>query len=79
MELQGTPEELYPGSKLRFGASTRVYMLHPPQRAGSKRGAQQGDEPSGKRSKNVRFGAPSSGLEQIIGYSDGRQEPGALP
>ena len=70
--LQGTPEELYPGSKLRLGASTRAYMLQPPQKAGSKRGLQTDAQGPDKR---VRFGS-NSALEQIIGYSDGRQDPG---
>ena len=65
--MQGTPEELYPGSRLRFGASTRVYTLQPPQGLEHKR-SRPGT--SGSPEKRVRF---SGGLEQIVGYSDGRR------
>ena len=69
LSMQGTPEELYPGSKLRFGASTRVYTLQPPQALERKRGRQ--GLPGTPPDKRVRF---SGGLESIVGYSDGRQE-----
>ena len=75
--LQGTAKEMKPDSQLRLGASTRFYTVHPPARPGSKRHLPD-SEPGSGRQKSVRFGE-SGGLEQIIGYSDGRQDPGESP
>ena len=62
-----------PESQLRLGASTRFYTMQAPARAGSKR-PPAADQGSDVGRKSVRFGE-SGGLEQIIGYSDGRQDP----
>ena len=75
--LQGKASEVGSQSRLQLGASTRSYAVQPPLRAGSKRSAGP-DSSSDARRKSVRFGE-SGGLEQIIGYSDGRQDPDKSP
>ena len=79
---QGKSAELLSGQGLRFGASTRVYTLEMPEQAGKhprKRlheaatlaSASTEQQPKGR----VHFADKAddaNGLEQIIGYSDGR-------